>query len=131
MEGTVLLILLKRIYDPAGPEGGHQYLVDRLWPRGVKKDSLQIEAWLKEVAPSTELRLWYQHDPGKWPEFKRRYFAELELRPEFWRPLLNAARKGTITLLYGSRETKINNAAALKEFLEKKMGSKQPKLPNP
>ena len=126
-EGAFLPILLKRVYDPEGIETGHRVLVDRLWPRGIRKDSLQIEAWLKELAPSTKLRLWYNHTPDKWIEFKQRYFAELEPKLEFWQPLLQTAKKGTIILLYSSRETKLNNAAALKEFLEKKIIIKPPK----
>jgi uncharacterized protein YeaO (DUF488 family) len=79
------------------------------------------------VAPSTELRLWYHHDPDKWTKFKQRYFSELELKPESWQPLLQAAIESTITLMYSSREAKLNNASALKEFLEEKIALKQSK----
>jgi uncharacterized protein YeaO (DUF488 family) len=120
-EITAQRILLHRIYDPEDARGGCRFLVDRLWPRGIKKDSVRLDAWLKEVAPSNELRLWYQHDPDKWEEFKHRYFSELESKPESWQPLLEALKKGAITLLYSSRETKLNNAEALKEYLEEKI----------
>src|SRR5580658_3166324 len=95
--------------------------LDRLWPRGVKKEALAIAAWLKDVAPSTELREWYGHEPAKWDEFCKRYFAELKAEPDAWEPLVDAARKGTITLVYSSKELEINNAVALKEFLEAKL----------
>ena len=112
------MILIKRVYDPPGPDDGRRFLVDRLWPRGMKKEAVQIEGWLKEVAPSNALRNWYGHDPAKWDEFCRRYFAELDSQPEAWQPLLEAAQQGVITLLFSSRELKLNNAAALKLYLE-------------
>lgn len=113
------MILIKRVYDPPGPEDGRRFLVDRLWPRGMKKEAAHLDGWLKEVAPSNELRSWYGHDPAKWEAFCRRYFAELDSNPETWQPLLDAAKEGTITLLFSSRETELNNAAALKLYLEK------------
>lgn len=112
------MIKVKRVYDPPSKEDGKRYLVDRLWPRGIKKEALQLEGWLKEVAPSDELRQWFGHDPAKWEAFQRRYFAELEAKPEVWRPLLEAARTGTITLLFSARDEQHNNAVALKAFLE-------------
>src|SRR5580658_5102667 len=115
------MIELKRAYDKPGKTDGARYLVERLWPRGVKKSSLPMVAWLKDAAPSTELRKWFSHDQARWLEFRRRYFAELRSRPEAWMPLLEAARKGTVTLIYSSRNEEDNNAVALKEFLEKKM----------
>lgn len=118
------MIQLKRAYDPPASADGTRFLVERLWPRGVKKETLHVEAWLKDVAPSTELRQWFSHDPAKWPEFRRRYFAELKTRPEAWRPLLTAARRGRITLVYSSHDTEHNNAVALKEFLEQHLGKK-------
>ena len=113
-------IFVKRVYDPPAPGDGRRFLVDRLWPRGVKKEALKLDGWLKEVAPSDELRRWFGHDPAKWEEFQRRYFAELEAKPEAWRPLLEAARQGTVTLLFGARDEAHNNAVALKAFLERK-----------
>lgn len=118
------MIQLKRAYDPPASADGTRFLVERLWPRGVKKETLHVEAWLKDVAPSTALRQWFSHDPAKWPEFRRRYFAELKTRPEAWRPLLTAARRGRITLVYSSHDTEHNNAVALKEFLEQHLGKK-------
>lgn len=118
------MIQLKRAYDAAAKSDGARYLVERLWPRGVKKDSLQVEAWLKDVAPSTGLRQWFSHDPAKWPEFRRRYFEELKANPQAWQPLLAAARRGRLTLVYSSHDTEHNNAVALKEFLEQHRGKK-------
>jgi uncharacterized protein YeaO (DUF488 family) len=115
------MIQVKRAYEKAGKTDGKRFLVDRLWPRGVKKEALAIAAWLKDVAPSTELREWYGHEPAKWDEFRKRYFAELKAEPDAWEPLVDAARKGTITLVYSSKELEINNAVALKEFLEAKL----------
>jgi uncharacterized protein YeaO (DUF488 family) len=118
---TGVTINLKRVYQKADAEDGARFLVERLWPRGVKKDSLQLTAWLKEVAPSTELRKWFSHDPSKWPQFRRRYFAELEARLDKLEPLLQAAAKNRLTLVYSSHDEEHNNAVALKEFLENKL----------
>jgi uncharacterized protein YeaO (DUF488 family) len=118
------MIQLKRAYDPASKSDGARYLVERLWPRGVKKESLPVEAWLKDVAPSTELRQWFAHDPSKWTEFRRRYFEELNANSQAWQPLLSAARRGRVTLVYSSHDTEHNNAVALKEFLERHLGKK-------
>ena len=112
------MIQVKRVYDVAGFVDGVQFLVDRIWPRGVKKQDLHLQAWLKDVAPSDELRRWFGHDPAKWDEFRRRYFAELDRSRQAWCPLLEAARQGSIVLLYGARDTEHNNAIALKEYLE-------------
>lgn len=115
------MILLKRAYEKPGVHGGLRFLVDRLWPRGLRKADLVMEAWQKEAAPSSELRKWFSHDPEKWPEFQRRYFAELRRRPEAWQPILDAARRTTITLLYGAHDPDHNNAVALQHFLEQKL----------
>jgi uncharacterized protein YeaO (DUF488 family) len=115
------MITIKRVYDPASTEDGQRFLVDRLWPRGIKKEKLKIEAWFKDVAPSNELRHWYGHDPDRWCEFNRRYFAELDGEPEAWRSLLEAARKGNITLLFSTRELERNNAVTLRAYLEKRL----------
>lgn len=120
------MIRIKRVYEAASSQDGARFLVDRLWPRGVKKSDLAIQAWLKDVSPSTELRHWYGHDPAKWTEFRKRYAEELQVHPAAWQPLLDAAQRGTITLLYSSREPEINNAAALKEFLEHHLRSTRP-----
>jgi uncharacterized protein YeaO (DUF488 family) len=115
------MIQIKRVYDPASPRDGQRFLVDRLWPRGIKKDDLKIETWNKDVAPSNELRHWYGHDPDKWCEFNQRYFDELDERPEAWKPLLEAARKGDITLLFSSKELELNNAVTLRAYLEQRL----------
>lgn len=112
-------IQIKRVYEPASRADGERFLVERLWPRGMKKEALQIDGWLREVAPSPALRKWFAHDPAKWPEFKRRYRRELESHPEVCRQLLDAARRGPLTLLYSARDTKHNSAALLKDYLEK------------
>lgn len=111
------MIKLKRVYDTRTSDDGVCYLVERLWPRGIKKTSLHLDDWLKDAAPSTELRKWFSHDPRKWNEFRRRYFAELDRTTEAWEPIRLAARKGTVTLLYSSHDTEHNNAAALREYI--------------
>lgn len=113
------MIVTKRVYDNPDPEDGARFLVERLWPRGMKKESLHMEGWRKDVAPSDALRRWFGHDPARWDEFRSHYFAELDGRSETWRPLLEAARQGTVTLLYSARDLEHNNAVALKEYLEK------------
>jgi len=118
------MIKLKRVYEQEGPDDGVRYLIERLWPRGVKKVSLHIDGWLKDAGPGTELRKWFSHDPEKWQEFRRRYFAELDRAPDIWAPIREAARQGTVTLLYSSHDTEHNNAVALKEYIEHKMGAK-------
>ncbi len=95
--------------------------MDRLWPRGFRKDSLQLAGWLKDVAPSDALRKWFAHEPGRWEEFKRRYFAELDRKAEAWRPLVEAARKGPLTLVYSARDAAHNNAVALRAYLEARL----------
>lgn len=109
---------IKRVYEPAEPDDGRRFLVERLWPRGLKKEALKIEAWIKEVAPSTELRRWYAHDLARWQEFKQRYRAELEAHPSAWQPLLEAARDGDVTLLYSAPDREHNSALVLRDFLE-------------
>jgi uncharacterized protein YeaO (DUF488 family) len=108
-------ISLARVYDP--DDGGARYLVERLWPRGIRRDALRMAAWLPDVAPTTELRKWFAHDPQKWPEFRRRYAAELDEHPDGWRPLLDALARGDVTLLYSARDREHNNAVALAEYL--------------
>jgi uncharacterized protein YeaO (DUF488 family) len=119
-------IEVRRIYDPSPPRG-KRYLVERLWPRGVRKEELTIDGWIRDVAPSTELRRWFTHDPAKWSEFRRRYFAELDDHPEAWRPLMDAAGRGRVTLLFSSRDTEHNNAVALKEYLERHVRAREPR----
>ena len=118
------MIRIKRTYDPPDPGDGARFLVDRLWPRGITKEALAIRGWLKDAAPSNDLRHWYHHDLDQWPEFRRRYFAELKANSTAWQPLLEAARHGTITLLYSSKNQEHNNAEALKEFLGEHLHTK-------
>ena len=118
------MLKLKRAYEPASREDGRRILVERLWPRGIRKASLPLDAWLKEVAPTAALRQWFSHDPKKWDEFQRRYRAELEQHPEVCDPILKAARRGTVTLVYSSHDTEHNNAAALRDYLEGRLGRK-------
>ena len=115
------MVRIARIYEPPQKDDGWRVLVDRLWPRGVTKEALQIEAWIKDVAPRTELRKWFGHDPAKWDEFQRRYIAELQSEPGAWQPLLDAAGNGTLTLVYGAKDTEHNDAVVLKAFLEKRL----------
>lgn len=112
-----MAIRIKRIYDPVEKDDGLRVLIDRLWPRGMTKDKARVDRWLREIAPSTELRTWYQHDRTKWVEFKRRYFAELKTRPDLVQELRSEAARGTVTLLFASREQDFNHAVALKAFL--------------
>lgn len=114
-------IELKRVYEPATKSDGARFLVERLWPRGLKKESLKLDGWLRDAAPSTALRKWFNHDPAKWTEFKRRYRDELDREPEAWRPILDAAERGAVTLLFSSHNMECNNAVALKSFLEAQM----------
>jgi uncharacterized protein YeaO (DUF488 family) len=114
------MIHLKRVYDDSSPRDGKRYLVERLWPRGIRKEALVMDKWLKEAGPSDALRKWFSHDPAKWDKFKQKYFAELDHRPESWEPIHKAARRGAVTLLYSSRDAEHNNALALKQYLERK-----------
>ena len=123
MGGLREMIKLKRVYEEEAPDDGVRYLIERLWPRGIRKESLHIDAWLKEAGPSTELRKWFSHDPEKWPEFRRRYSAELDHAKDVWTPIREAAERGTVTLLYSSHDTEHNNAVALREYIERKMGA--------
>ena len=114
------MIKIKRIYDSHREEDGVRILVDRLWPRGLTKEKAKVDLWLKEIAPSDKLRKWYAHDPQKWIEFKRKYFKELELKKELVNLIANREKDGYITLLYGAKEEKFNNAVALREYIEMK-----------
>jgi uncharacterized protein YeaO (DUF488 family) len=115
------LLKTKRVYESADASDGTRFLVDRLWPRGIKKDKLEMKAWLKDVAPSPGLRKWFAHDPARWQEFQGRYRAELEANPDAWKPILEAAKQGDVTLLYSARDTEHNSAVLLKAFLEEYM----------
>ncbi len=119
------MIALKRAYEKAAPEDGARFLVERLWPRGVRKADLRIDAWLKDAAPSDALRRWFAHDAEKWDEFQKRYYAELRANPEAVRPIRDAARRGRVTLVYSARDTEHNNAVALKKFSESRTSAKR------
>ncbi len=114
------MIKIKRVYSSPSEEDGERILVDRLWPRGIKKEDIHMKAWLKDVAPSTDLRKWFHHDPSKWEEFKKKYYEQLDHNPSAWEPILDAARKHTITLLYAAKDTEHNEAQALAEYLSSK-----------
>lgn len=120
------MLKLKRAYELVASSDGTRYLVERLWPRGVKKEALRLEAWLKDVAPSHSLRRWFSHDPDKWAEFRRRYTAELNANTGAWQPILEEARRGTVTLVYSAHDTEHNNAVALKDYLEAKLKRRSP-----
>lgn len=115
------MLYVKRIYEVPKAKDGTRYLVERLWPRGTKKVNLKMDAWLREVAPSSELRRWFGHDLAKWDEFQRRYRAELDENPGAWEELLEAARQGNVTLLCSARDTEHNNAIVLKAYLEERL----------
>ncbi len=115
------MIGVKRVYEAPEAVDGKRFLVERLWPRGIKKESLKMDGWIKEVAPSNELRQWFGHDPAKWEEFRHRYTTELESNRDHWQPLLTEARHGTVTLLYSAHDQEHNNAIVLKAFLEDRL----------
>jgi uncharacterized protein YeaO (DUF488 family) len=110
-------IRLKRAYEPPSRADGVRILVDRLWPRGVSKDDAALDDWMKDVAPSAALRKWFAHDPERWPEFRRRYRAELKEHPEDLARLRDLARKKTVTLVYGARDEEHNDAVVLRDVL--------------
>jgi uncharacterized protein YeaO (DUF488 family) len=114
------MIKIKRIYDEAAPDDGVRLLVDRLWPRGLSKEKAAVDHWLKEIAPSDELRRWFGHDPEKWQEFRERYRRELEAQAPLLKEISQQARKETVTLVYAAHDEEHNNAVVLKELLAKK-----------
>jgi uncharacterized protein YeaO (DUF488 family) len=111
------MITIKRAYDPPSSSDGTRVLVDRLWPRGVSKEELKLDMWLKEVAPSPPLRKWFSHDPNRWAEFQRRYIDELKHNAEAWKPIAEAAHEQHVTLVFGSKDLERNNAVVLQKFL--------------
>jgi uncharacterized protein YeaO (DUF488 family) len=114
-------IQVQRVYDESTGRGGRRFLVDRLWPRGVRKADMALEGWLKDVAPSDRLRRWFGHDPERWHEFVRRYCEELDAHPDAWKPLRDAAKRGRVVLLFGAKDEEHNNAVALRAYLESKL----------
>lgn len=115
------MIQTKRAYEPAAKTDGKRFLVDRLWPRGVKKETLKLDGWFKEVAPSDALRRWFNHDPQRWKEFGRRYRAELKSESKSCQPLLEAAATSDLTLLFGAHDLEHNNAVILKAYLDERV----------
>jgi uncharacterized protein YeaO (DUF488 family) len=116
-----LVIQVKRVYEKQTKTDGRRFLVDRLWPRGMSKETLRVDGWIKDIAPSDSLRRWFGHDPKKWKEFRSRYFAELNSKQEAWQPILKAARRSNVTLLYSAHDTEHNNAVALRDYLMGKL----------
>jgi len=121
------VIALARVYDDEKAGQGPRFLVERLWPRGVRRADLRLTDWLKDVAPSDELRRWFGHEPEKWDEFRRRYFAELDERPQAWESLRDTSATGDVTLLYSARDVEHNNAVALREYLMERREGVQPR----
>ena len=117
------MIQIKRVYETAAKSDGKRFLVERLWPRGIKKAALPMTGWIKEVAPSTQLRQWFNHDPAKWTAFRKRYRAELDKRPEVWRSLLTATDNGNVTLLYSTHDAEHNNAVVLRDYLQERLSA--------
>jgi uncharacterized protein YeaO (DUF488 family) len=120
-------IAIKRVYEPAAKADGYRVLVDRLWPRGLKKEDLPLDLWAKELAPSAALRKWFGHEPSRWDGFRHRYATELDALAEYWRPLAERAVRHAVTLLYGARDEDHNNAVALKSYLENWLRSHGPR----
>jgi len=118
MNSKRITIRIKRVYEEPQEADGRRILVDRLWARGLSKEKAKVDVWVKEIAPSTELRRWYGHDPNKWTEFKSRYAAELQANPGQVEEILEEVREGIVTFLYSSKEEQLNNAVALKEYIE-------------
>jgi uncharacterized protein YeaO (DUF488 family) len=115
------MIQVKRVYDPVDRKDGTRFLVERLWPRGMKKDALHMDGWTKDVSPSDALRRWFGHDPAKWEEFRRRYLRQLDcekIEPQL-RELAGVARHQTLTLVYGARDSEHNQAVVLRQYLQR------------
>lgn len=119
-------ILVKRVYEPAAKSDGFRVLVDRLWPRGLSKESAHIDLWLRDIGPSTELRKWFNHDPARWAEFQRRYDAELKERATLLATIKKHAKTKPVTLLYSAKDEQHNQAVALRSFLLKRPSTRQP-----
>ncbi|HTP00848.1 MAG TPA: DUF488 domain-containing protein [Anaerolineales bacterium] len=114
-----MTIQIKRAYEPPSSSDGTRILVDRLWPRGISKEKLKLDEWMKEVSPSNELRKEFHHDASRWQEFQKRYAVELDRQPDLIAELRKKARRGKVTLVYAAQDEVHNNAAALKKYLEK------------
>jgi uncharacterized protein YeaO (DUF488 family) len=121
------MIRIKRTYEPSARGDGRRILVERLWPRGMKKEALDADAWLKDVAPSTTLRKWFGHRVERWEEFQRRYRQELSANRDAWSSLLDASKRGTVTLLYSAHDVEHNGAVVLREYLTERSQARRPK----
>jgi uncharacterized protein YeaO (DUF488 family) len=119
------MVSIKRIYEPTRARDGRRFLVERLWPRGMKKESLKMDGWLRDVAPSDTLRRWFGHDPAKWNQFRNRYWGELDEKPEAVKTLVEAASHGNVTLLHSAHDTEHNNAVALEEYIEQRIKTRR------
>ncbi|RDS81571.1 DUF488 domain-containing protein [Dyella monticola] len=111
-------IAIKRVYEPFATSDGYRVLVDRVWPRGLKKEDAALDIWAKELAPSTALRKWFGHEPARWEAFRHRYATELDARASFWQPLVTRAERHRVTLLFGAKDEEHNQAVALKMYLD-------------
>ena len=120
-------IAIKRVYEAPAEGDGYRVLIDRLWPRGLKKEAVPMDVWAKELAPSTELRKWFGHDPALWDEFRQRYAAELAESADVWQALARRSVKEPVTLLYGARDEEHNDAVALKALMERWLRRHQPR----
>ena len=120
-------IAIKRVYEAPAEGDGYRVLIDRLWPRGLKKEAVLMDVWAKELAPSTELRKWFGHDPALWDEFRQRYAAELAESADVWQALARRSAKEPVTLLYGARDEEHNDAVALKALMEQWLRRHQPR----
>lgn len=118
------MIQIKRVYAPKGRKDGRRFLVDRLWPRGLSKGKASFSGWVRDAAPSSPLRQWFGHNPKRWPEFRKRYLRELSASGKVLKPLVEAARKGTVTLLFAAKDEHHNNAVVLKRYLSARAGHK-------
>jgi uncharacterized protein YeaO (DUF488 family) len=118
------MIKIKRTYEPPARGDGRRILVERLWPRGMRKEALKVDAWMKEVAPTTELRQWFSHEVERWEEFRRRYRKELNSNRSAWTPILGAATHGTVTLLYSAHDTLHNGAIVLRDYLAERQAGR-------
>jgi uncharacterized protein YeaO (DUF488 family) len=122
------MIRIKRAYEPRARGDGRRILVERLWPRGMKKEALDADAWLKDVAPTTPLRKWFDHRVERWEEFRRRYRQELSANRDAWSPILDASNRGTVTLLYSAHDLEHNGAVVLREYLTERSQARRPKV---
>lgn len=120
------MIRIKRTYESRARGDGRRILVERLWPRGIRKEALDADAWIKDVAPSTELRKWFDHRVERWEEFRRRYRHELNANPGGWEPILDASGRGTVTLLYSAHDTRHNGALVLADYLSERVAGRRP-----